>query len=85
MRCYRNSKRYVVRQAMESAAASNPEAVQEVRAYVMQSWMSGLVDVVNNGPDGVLLISRTGRGIKRELKKVLRQAGLNTPVEVRYA
>lgn len=84
MRCYTNEKRYVVRQAIESAAASNQDAVQEVRGYVLRSWMSGLVDVVNNGPDGVLLISRTGRGVKREIKAMLRRAGLNVPVVVHY-
>lgn len=84
MRCYFSEKRYVVRQAVQSAAAGHDDAIQEVRGYIRSSWMSGIVDAIDNGPDGVLLISRSSRGVKREITRLLQAAGLPTALVVRY-
>ena len=83
MRCYYDSRKYVVREFAE-AVPSVSEAVQEVKSFVMRSWMSGLVQVINNGPDGVLLVCRTSRGVKREVQRMLREAGYSVRVNVRY-
>ena len=79
MRCYVNKKRYIV-----GLRAADKSAVRVVSKYVWISWMRGLVEVVDNGPDGVLLLARTSRGVKREIKDVLKREGLDVPVRVQY-